>query len=56
MTTTTRHNRYNGKIVDKAQKRRALTKFVQTTLIKNKYEHNYQDIYLQCAHAQNCTN
>ena len=35
MTATTRHNRDNGKMADKAQKRRALTKFVQTVQIKN---------------------
>ena len=30
MTTTTRHSRDNDKMADKGQKRRALTKFIQT--------------------------
>ena len=30
MTTTTRHSRDNDKMADRAQKRRALTKFIQT--------------------------
>ena len=30
MLTTTRHNRDNDKMADRAQKRRALTKFIQT--------------------------
>ena len=30
MTTTTRHNRDNNKMADRAQKRRVLTKFGQT--------------------------
>ena len=30
MTTTTRHSRDNEKMADRAQKRRALTKFIQT--------------------------
>ena len=30
MATTTRHNRDNDKMTDRAQKRRALTKFIQT--------------------------
>ena len=30
MTTTTCHSRDNGKMADRAQKRRALTKFIQT--------------------------
>ena len=30
MTTTIRHSRDNGKMADRAQKQRALTKFIQT--------------------------
>ena len=30
MTTTTRHSKDNDKMADRAQKRRALTKFIQT--------------------------
>ena len=34
MTTTTRHNRHNDKMAGKAQKRSALTKFVQLYRLK----------------------